>query len=79
MSYEKTEVPGILKDKETGVLINTNESDLTSFRKQRAAIKERAALKAEVERLKKEQAELKEQVTRVFYELGILKAGSDRP
>jgi hypothetical protein len=73
VSFNKTNIPGYSKDKKTGVVINTQESELQSYKKQRAAILENKKLKEEVENLKKEMAEQKELMLKVLLEVGILK------
>ena len=78
MTYEKTNVPGLLKDKETGAIINTNDSDHTAYQKQKESVKERQRLQKEVEHLKKQMEEQNKMIQQVLYEVGILKAGYDK-
>lgn len=73
MSLEKTNVPGYLKDRNSGVVINTQTAELTAFQKQKAAILERKNLQERIKTLEKEMAEQKLMFQKILLEIGILK------
>lgn len=52
MSQVKTNVPGWVKDTDTGVIINTNKSQLDNLKAQRKKNKQIEALESEVQIVK---------------------------
>ena len=51
MALEKTEFPGYFRDSRTGVIINTNEADLISYRKQVAQEVSMHGLESKIKKL----------------------------
>ncbi len=78
MALENTNVPGFKKDKATGMVINTNTSELSAVKKQKQAILDKKKLEEKVNTMEKEMAEQKAMMQQVLYEFGFLKAGSDK-
>ena len=53
MALVKTNVPGYLMDRDTGVVINSNRTELDSYRKQVAQFREFNDLKEDFESMKR--------------------------
>lgn len=73
MNLQETQIPGYKKDKISGVIININQNELSSYRKQKAAILERNRLAKKVVELEQELASQKKTLQTILLELGILK------
>lgn len=72
--FVKTNVPGLEKDNDTGLVINRNTDKLVNFKNQREAVKAKKRLEAEVKQLRKDVDELKEYINK--YSFGVM---SDHP
>lgn len=59
MIYEKTEIPDLLRDKETNALINTNVEALMAYKSKKQQLLEMIETKNKVNRLENEMAEIK--------------------
>jgi len=73
MNLQETNIPGYKKDKDTGVIINNNQSELTAYKKQKEAILERNKLAKKVQDLEKELADQKKMIQAILLEVGFLK------
>ena len=59
MTLESTNVPGLVKDTSTGLVINTNRTEYQNYLLQKDRIKKSMSLEEEINNLKKEMQEVK--------------------
>lgn len=55
----KTNVPGYIKDEETGAVINTNMSELEAYKQQLAQLKKQKALETKINSMESDISEIK--------------------
>jgi hypothetical protein len=59
MIYEKTEIPGLMRDKQTNALVNTNEVALKSYKTKKQQMLEFIETRDKVNNMEKDIIEIK--------------------
>jgi hypothetical protein len=66
IDLEKTNAAGLMRDKSTGAIINTNESEYLTYREQVARAKEVNSLKNQVDDIRGEVSEIKDMLKSIL-------------
>ncbi len=64
--YEKTQIPGFLKDTRTNAIINTQTDEMAAIRKARQKKQEQESLRAEVDRLRNSMENIEEKLNLIL-------------
>lgn len=65
MIYEKTDIPGILRDVQTQALVNTNLDGLVAYKIRKHQAAELAETKKKVDNLQNEMSEIKQLLQKI--------------
>jgi len=66
IELEKTNATGLMRDKSTHAIINTNESEYLAYREQVVRVKEINSLKNQVVEIKSEVSEMKDMLKSIL-------------